>query len=216
MPENESESALSVLKNQATHLSNELAKMTSDRDKHQAARTALDAKLAALETATSGHAKNAARVTELEGELRTVRHHGAFAKAAKAAGVREDAIDDLFTLSGYKAEKDVVDPTAFDTILTTAREARAYAFNPEAEETTETDTAQTDSAAHAVTDKPVLRAVPAPGRGGTVKAKEQGAIITAAQMADPKFALNPANRERIAEAAKNHRLRGYPDREATG
>ena len=126
------------------------------------------------------------RIAALEAEVRTGRHKSEFAKAARAAGVREDAVDDLFTALDYKS---VGEPNAekLEALLTAARTSKAWAWAADA--------------------NPSPRPVPGAGRGGRHTGTD-GTIITRQQLADPTFMLNPANQEVIRQAAREHRFRG--------
>jgi hypothetical protein len=64
-----------------------------------------------------------AELTALKAELLTGKHKAEFAKLAKAAGVPEGAIDDLFTLSGHKVEGEP-DSAKIKTTLDATLEAR--------------------------------------------------------------------------------------------
>ena len=94
----------------------------------------------------------ATKVKELQGELRMRDHRAVFNKLAKAAGVREDGLDDLFALSNYKAEADVADEGAIGQILADQKAKRAYLFQAGGNET------------NAVT--PPAKPAPGSGKGG--------------------------------------------------
>jgi septal ring factor EnvC (AmiA/AmiB activator) len=57
-----------------------------------------------------------AEVDRLRGEIRTHAHKAAFAKQAKTHGVREEAVDDLWKVSGYEPEGDPDDARITETI----------------------------------------------------------------------------------------------------
>jgi hypothetical protein len=105
---------------------------------------------------------------ELRTKLRTTEHRKAFDKLAKARGVAEDALDDLWQLSGYQAAKDEVDEAAIGTLLDEqkAKPGRARLFGEVAETPT---------------------SAPGPGRGqGQCETKPNGKfLVTRAQMGDP-------------------------------
>src|SRR5438132_5052040 len=54
---------------------------------------------------------------ELRGKLRTTEHRKVFDRLAKAKGATDETVDDLWTLSGYKADKDDVDEAALTTLI---------------------------------------------------------------------------------------------------
>jgi hypothetical protein len=190
---NETQTAIDVLKADNERLTGLVSTLTSERDKHKA-------DLAAAKAAGADHESHKKRADELEVKYRGLLHRQEFAKVAKAAGAREEALDDLYTLSGYSPEKDEVDPKAFDAIVTELKASKAYAFEaPAAEGTTRTSAAATNGA-------PATKPVPGAGRGAAHQPATTGITITKAQLADPKFMLNPANKELIQSAAKEHRI----------
>ena len=82
-----------------------------ERDTLRTENTRLAAEVADLKTRSDSSAA-VKRVAELEGKLRDVEHRKVFDKAAKLKGAAEAALDDLWTLSGYKAEGDLADEVA--------------------------------------------------------------------------------------------------------
>jgi hypothetical protein len=131
------------------------------------------------------------KIAELQGSIRTGKHKARFAELAKEAGAPDSAIADLYELSKHKAETDEPDDEVLKGLVETAKTERAYVFTSS---TTTTDT------------KPAPKVPPGQGRGGANNGGD-GTIITAEQRADPKFMLNPANREVIQAAAKEGRFR---------
>jgi hypothetical protein len=73
------------------------------------------------------------RVKELEQELRSRNHRAVFDRIAKDKGVREDGLDDLYSLSGYKADGDIVDEAAVSTVIDEQKGKRAYLFTAPAD-----------------------------------------------------------------------------------
>lgn len=72
-----------------------------------------------------------ARITELEQEKKLARHQAAFNRVAKSKGVVEEALDDLWTLSGYQAESEEPSEAAIGKLIETqkAMPARARLFD---------------------------------------------------------------------------------------
>jgi FtsZ-binding cell division protein ZapB len=142
-----------------------------------------------VETAKSKYddSKLKAENQELKGKLRTTEHRKVFDRLAKERGVAEDALDDLWQLSGYQAAKDEVDEAAIGTLLDEqkTRPGRARLFGEVAETPTST---------------------PGPGRGqGTRETKPNGKFqVTRAQLSDGVWAYE--NSERIKEATKGNTL----------
>jgi hypothetical protein len=102
-----------------------LADVTKERDEFRV--TADDLKSKA--TATPGESLE--RIASLEGELRDIKHKGAFKEAAITGGVRPDAVDALWTLSGYKAETPEADPNAIAELVKGSREKFSYLYQAE-------------------------------------------------------------------------------------
>jgi hypothetical protein len=196
----ESQSAIDVLKAENERLTKELTKATSLADKHKADLDTLSATHAELKKAAGDPEGHKANAEKYLGELRTLKHKLEFSKVAKAHGAKEDAIDDLYLLSGYKAEKDDVDAKAFESILGEMKTAKAYAFTEPAAE------GEGRVIEGAGTPTPTPRPVPAAGRGPGHNPATTGLKISKDQMMDPKFMLNPANKAVIADAAKNRRF----------
>lgn len=66
-------------------------------------------------------------IERLQSEIRTRDHKEAFKRLAKAAGVTQDkALDDLWQVSGYKAEADQVDEPKLTAAITAALAGRDY------------------------------------------------------------------------------------------
>lgn len=124
---------------------------------------------------------------ELRTKLRTTEHRKVFDRLAKERGVAEDALDDLWQLSGYQAAKDDVDEAAIGTLLDEqkAKPGRARLFGEVAETPTST---------------------PGPGRGqGTRETKPNGKFqVTARQLSDGVWAYE--NSDRIKAAQKDGTL----------
>ncbi len=79
---------------------------------------------------------------EAKVKLRTVLHKAVFEKIAKQSGANETAIDDLYAVSGYKAESDEIDEVAIrntvDAVLSSKPYFKAQA-QPQAEAPKEAD-----------------------------------------------------------------------------
>lgn len=67
----------------------------------------------------------------LKGEVVAEKHKGAFVKLAKELKVRDEAVDDLFTLSGYKPEGDEPNEAALKGLIQGVVQARPYLLAPE-------------------------------------------------------------------------------------
>lgn len=101
----------------AESLASQVQQITQDRDGWKA-----KAEAAPTEKDT--------RITELETALRSTRFERAFEAEAVKAGVKPEAIADLFKLSGLAVPEsdDGIKPEAFADVFTAAKEARPWAF----------------------------------------------------------------------------------------
>jgi seryl-tRNA synthetase len=198
----DSQSAIDVLRGESERLVKELAKATSASDKYKADHDTLSATHAELKKQSGDIEAHKKRADEALQELRTLRHKQAFAQVAKAAGAKEDALDDLFTLSGYKAEKDDVDAKAFDGLVEELKVKKSYAFAEE-KQAAEGTGKVIDAAANGTQLKPV----PAAGRGTTHAPSKSGITLTKDLLQDPKFMLDKTNQTAIIEAAKARRFK---------
>jgi anti-sigma28 factor (negative regulator of flagellin synthesis) len=79
---------------------------------------------------TSASAK---RVAELEAQIRQGNHLKAFERLAKAKGATEGAYEDLYQLSGYRAERDEVDEAAIGALIDEQKARRPYLFGGKVE-----------------------------------------------------------------------------------
>lgn len=154
----------------------------------------LAARVAELEKQLGTPGEKDQRITELEGQVLTFKHKGEFAKVAKAAGVRDDAVDDLYTALGYKAEGEP-DAEKLKTAIEGAKASKGWAFSAPAGDDGKGQGQQQQQ-------KPI----PGAGRGGA-NGGTDATLITAEQRADPKFMLDPSKQEMIQLAAKEGRFR---------
>lgn len=98
----------------------------------------------------------ATKVKELEAEVRTRDHRAVFDRLARAAGVREDGLDDLWQLSGYKPESDAPDEAALTATIADQKGKRGYLFGQ-----------GQGQAEGGKADPPAPKPGPAGGKGGT-------------------------------------------------
>lgn len=160
-------------------------------------------KIAELEGQLDGlkKADSSGRVAELEGQLRTLKHRSAFDRAAKLAGVKEEDLDDLFSLSGYRAEGEEPDAKTIGRLIDDAKahpSRKRYFAEAEGE-------GQAEGAAEGQGDaKPAqapARKEPPPDAGRGKRGDGKGTVyLTREQLADPKFMLDPRNRDLIKGA----------------
>jgi hypothetical protein len=136
-----------------------------------------------------------ARIAELQAELRDRDNYEAFAKLARAAGAKENAIPHLWSVTDYEPDSDEVDEEVLGELVTHLKTAADYAFESPAGR-------PRDERGRYITPPPP----PPGGRGGRNQGGD-GTIITAEMRADPRFMLDPRNKEIIAQAAREGRFR---------
>ena len=201
--------ALNVLKGQVDNLTAQLQKLTSERDEYRDALTEIAAERDGLKAAATAPDQQAARIAELEASIRDRNHFDKFTQLAKGAKAKEAALRHLWQVSGYKAEADEIDEKALQSLVAKLKAEADYAFDPEDNATT---TAAREAARPASRTKYGLEidTSQTPAGGGRSKDRNQGGdgtIITAEMRGDPKFMLDPRNKELIATAAKEGRFR---------
>ncbi|WP_165076018.1 hypothetical protein [Paludisphaera rhizosphaerae] len=81
-----------------------------------------DAAITSLKTAPT---KDAARIVELEGQIRLRDHRDAFGRLA-AGKIRPEALQDAFTLSGWTADADKIDEDKMGAAIGKLLETRPY------------------------------------------------------------------------------------------
>lgn len=131
---------------------------------------------------------DAKRVAELTSELRTIKHKDAFRKLALKAGAKPEGVDDLFALSGHKAETDLVDEAGMTKLIDEQKAKRGYLFG----QTTPTEGEQLAEGEQA----PEIKPGPGSGQGAPLKT---GPKFTEAQLSDPVFVMR--NYDAITEAS---------------
>lgn len=174
---------------QARSLEGEVGTLRADNEKLRAQVAELGAR-----ADTSASAK---RVQELEQQLRDRDHRAAFDRVARARGVREDALDGAWQLSGYKAEGEP-DEAAIAAVIDGQKGPRGYLFAD-----------PTDQAAATTTPTPTpLPARPAPGSGQGTKTVGKPAILAPddPRHSDVKFMMQ--NYEAVSQAAADRVARG--------
>jgi hypothetical protein len=136
------------------------------------------------------------KVAELEGVIRMGKHRKAFDEAAAKAGARPDAMDDLWTLSGYKSDSPEPDPSVIAEAIERTQGSKSYLFKP-AEAETGTEVAEVVPPGGS--PPPKLKLPLDESRGGG-NLKPLSYTVTAAQYGDPTWMMQ--NGHKIAEAQK--------------
>jgi hypothetical protein len=122
-----------------------------------------------------------AEVDRLKGELRTRDHKQAFHKAAKASNVREDAVDDLWKVSGYEPEGDP-DETRITEAIQGAVKVRPWLVAQQQQQST---TEKVNGAERSATATPLTTgARPGPGAGRGVPDTDRPQTLTSRIDAD--------------------------------
>ncbi len=206
MPMASETTALDILQRQVEGLTSQLQKLTSERDEYRVALSEISEERDTLKTKVASPDAQAARIAELEMAIRDRHHFDKFAELAKGAKAKEAALKHLWQVSGYKAEVDDVDDKALGKLVERLRQEADYAFEPD-----DPDQNASSSPREAVRARSGLefRNTPEPvgcGRSGRNQGGD-GTIITAEMRADPRFMLDPRNKELIAAAAKEGRFR---------
>jgi chaperonin cofactor prefoldin len=205
MPHDDDNSAVSILKEQIGNLTAQLQTLTSERDEYRDALSEVSDQRDKLKAQVQDPGDVAKENAALKQKIRDRTAYDKFAELAEKAGAKKGATKHLWKLAEYQADKDEPDEHKLAELLDGLKAEADYAFEP----------AGTDSAAARAPEISKtrsgleLKSTPAPAGGGR-SARNQGGdgtIVTAEMRADPKFMLDPKNRELITAAAKEGRFR---------
>lgn len=122
------------------------------------------------------------RVAKLTEENRTLKHRTAFEKLARGK-LRDEALDDAWSLSGYKPESDEVDEAAIGKLIDDQVARRPY-LAPPAAEGSATATAPKPGAPTKTTPTTPITPAEGAGRGGAANQ----AALDARTAVDAKYA----------------------------
>ncbi len=200
-------SALSILQSQVTSLTAQLQTLTSERDEYRDALSEVSTERDSLRSAPEA----ASRIAELEASIRDRDHFAEFSKMALESKAKAKALRQLWRDAkdrGYKPESDEVDEKALQAAVARLKTEVDYAFDPE----TETNVTAAREAARPTSrtkygldvEGPIT---PGGGRSSERNKGTDGTIVTQEMRADPKFMLDPKNRELIRDAALGGRFR---------
>jgi hypothetical protein len=200
--------ALDILKGQVDSLTTQLQTLTSERDEYRDALKEVAAERDSLKTAPDA----TARIAELEGTIRDRAHYDKFAELATASKAKAKALKSLWrdaqALAGYKVEGDEIDDKALQAVVARLKADVDYAFDPEPTDTTKAaqEAARPTSRTKYGLD---IGTATEPAGGGRASRNQggDGTIVTQEMRADPKFMLDPRNREIIRDAAIGGRFR---------
>ncbi len=201
--------ALSVLERQVEALTAQLQTLTSERDEYRDALTEVASERDILKTAPDA----SARIAELESTIRDRNHFDKFAELASASKAKTKALRQLWRDAkdrGYQPKSDEIDENALQAAVASLRADVDYAFD--VDESKSSMNAQEASAAVRATSRTKygleMRGEEPAGGGRNERNKgADGTIITQEMRADPKFMLDPRNKEIIRDAALGGRFR---------
>jgi hypothetical protein len=185
---------ISSLQQERTALENALADTGSERD------------------ALAEHMHNpdtmAERIAELEASIRDRDHFDKFSELAKGAKAKDAALKHLWQVSGYKAEADEIDEIGLKALVAELKRNAGYAFDedePAAMQAARDAARPSNSRTKYGLE---LRGEEAAGGGRSARnVGADGTIVTQEMRADPKFMLDPKNKELIRDAALGGRFR---------
>jgi hypothetical protein len=199
--------ALTVLERQVEALTAQISTLTSERDEFRNALTDVASERDSLKTAPDV----ASRIAELEASIRDRNHFDKFVDFARSMKAKDKAMKQLWRDAkdrGYKAESDDVDDKALQAAVAQLKTEVDYAFDPEPNATTTAaqDAARTTSRTKYGLD---IGSASEPAGGGRASRNQgaDGTIVTQEMRADPKFMLDPRNKELIRDAALGGRFR---------
>jgi hypothetical protein len=175
--------------------------LTTERDQLRAEVTKLKGEV--LEAAKTG---GAARIAELEGQLRDQSHRGKFNELAKAAGVKANALDDLWERSGYKAEGDQPDEGKIASAIAKQKTDRDYLFEAATDPAEGAEGQEGPDTPPGSGERSRTEPKPGPGRGqgGNQRATGGQFQATDAQLRDPAWCFaNAAKLSQVANEVAN-------------
>jgi len=200
------QSALRILQGQVESLTSQLQTLTSERDEYRDALSEVASERDTLKTAPDA----ASRIAELEASIRDRDHFAEFSRMALDSKAKSKALRQLWRDAkdrGYQADGDQADEKALQTVLARLKTEVDYAFDPEPENATAAREAArpTSRTKYGLdVEGPIT---PGGGRSAERNKGLDGTIVTQEMRADPKFMLDPKNRELIRDAALGGRFR---------
>jgi hypothetical protein len=214
--------ALDILKGQVESLTKQLLESNSQRDEYRDALSEISGERDTLKSKVASPDAQAARIAELEGTIRDRAHYDKFAELATASKAKAKALKSLWrdaqTLAGYKVEGDEIDDHALQTVVAKLKTEVDYAFDPEESgNVTAAHPASPDGSPGARAARPTSRtkygldigSATEPAGGGRASRNQgiDGTIVTQEMRADPRFMLDPKNKQLIGDAAREGRFR---------
>ncbi len=205
------QSTIQLLTAQLATAQEQLAALTAERESLHSALVQIGAERDELQDHLQSPDELTAELTALKQQIRDRAHKDVFAKLAKDAKVKEAAIEHLWKVSGVNAEADEPDEKALADVVKRLKTEADYAFDDveppnmrEAREAAERQTREWSGKKHGL---PAPGEVPAGGGRSGRNQGGDGTIVTADMRADPKFMLDPKNKQLIGDAAREGRFR---------
>src|SRR5271166_1519354 len=199
----EEPSAVSILTSQLAATQEQISSLIAERDSLHTALSDIGAERDELRGRLESPDELTQRVYELEASIRDRNHFDKFAELAKGAKAKDKALKQLWRDAkdrGYMLEDDEIDEKALQSVVAQLKTEVDYAFEPELDST---------SAAAREAARPTSRTKyglelkgeePAAGSGRQERNKgADGTIVTQEMRADPKFMLDPRNKEIIRD-----------------
>jgi uncharacterized protein (DUF3084 family) len=202
--------ALDVLQRQVDSLTAQLQTLTSERDEYRDALSEISSERDSLKSQIAAPDAQAARIAELEATIRDRQHYDKFAELAKGAKAKDKALRQLWRDAkdrGYQPESDDVDEKALQAAVAQLKAEVDYCFDPEPADTTRA--AQEAARVTSRTKYGLEMRGEEPAGGGRSERNKgaDGTIVTQEMRADPKFMLDPRNKDIIRDAALGGRFR---------
>ena len=206
----EEQSTTQILSSQLSSAQDQIAALIAERESLHAALSDIGAERDQLRESYQSPGELAQRVHELESSIRDRNHFDKFAELAGAAKAKAKALRQLWRDAkdrGYEADGDEADEKALQAIVAKLKTEVDYAFDLDGDGTT---TAAREAARPTSRTKYGLEMRGEEPAGGGRQERNKGAdgtIVTQEMRADPKFMLDPKNREMIRDAALGGRFR---------
>ena len=173
----------------AKELREQLDAVAAERDEFAQAFEVIDTEYSEFkEQSTLPESEKDHMIADLQQQLRTRDHKEAFREIARKANVREDALNDLWDLSGYKAEADQADEATLQELITAKLKGRDWLLKPVETTTAAADAAQpnpSQTVASAAITTPATK--PGPGAVRTTSDTSQPAARTAIDRVNAEF-----------------------------
>jgi len=182
--------ALKILERQVEALTAQLQTLTSERDEYRDALTEVSDERDKLKTSPEA----ATQIADLQAKIRDRNHFDKFSELAKGEKAREGAVKHLWKLAEYKAEADEPDEVALKGVLKKLKTEAHYAFE-------DAEPPNMAAARKAAQTSYGLTMRGEEGRGARNDGGD-GTVLTPELMANPRFMLDPRNRNFISEAVK--------------